>query len=222
MSPTSTTGTSVARAKPILAMSPLRRFTSVGLPAPSTITRSCADLSRSNASITMGSRLPRFAIYAAASSLRSALPFRTTCARRSPSGLRSKGFMSVDGCSPAARAWSACARPISPPPGQAAALFDIFCGLKGAASIPRRRAIRQSPATSSDLPTSEPVPCSMIARPVILRYAGPRMSSRKLAPLREISAWIPNTRRRRSLVKVSSGVPSATIRPSCIQRTRLA
>ena len=53
---------------------------------------------------------------------------------------------------------STCARPISPPKGQAAALFDMFCGLKGATLRPRRFAIRQSPTTSNDLPTSEPVP----------------------------------------------------------------
>ena len=42
MSPTSTTGTSAASAKPILAMSPARRLISAGLPAPSTRTRSAA------------------------------------------------------------------------------------------------------------------------------------------------------------------------------------
>ena len=66
--------------------------------------------------------------------------------------------MSTVGSSPAARAWSACARPISPPPGHAAALFDMFCGLKGATESPRRRAARQSPATTVDFPTSDPVP----------------------------------------------------------------
>ncbi len=42
MSPASTTGTSAASAKPILAMSPARRFTSAGLPAPSTSTMSAS------------------------------------------------------------------------------------------------------------------------------------------------------------------------------------
>jgi hypothetical protein len=37
-------------------------------------------------------------------------------------------------------------------------LFDMFCGLKGATLIPRRRAARHSPATKSDFPTFEPVP----------------------------------------------------------------
>ncbi len=52
MSPTSTTGTSAARAKPILAMSAWRRFTSAGLPAPSTSTRSARAFSRSKLSST--------------------------------------------------------------------------------------------------------------------------------------------------------------------------
>ena len=36
------------------------------------------------------------------------------------------------GATRAARAWSACARPISPPSAATAALFDMFWGLKGA------------------------------------------------------------------------------------------
>ena len=158
MSPTSTTGTSAARANPMLAMSPCRRLTSAGLPAPSTITRSYVSRRRSNAARTGASRLPRLAMYCAASSLRSAVPLTTTCALRLPSGFSSTGFMSVEGSSPAARACSAWARPISPPSEQAAALFDMFCGLKGATLIPRRCAMRHRAATRSDLPTSEPVP----------------------------------------------------------------
>jgi hypothetical protein len=46
MSPISTTGTSAARANPILAMSWPRRFTSDALPAPSTSTMSASALSR--------------------------------------------------------------------------------------------------------------------------------------------------------------------------------
>ena len=52
MSPTSTTGVSVARAKPILAMSPARRFTSEAEPAPSTRTKSASSVSREKLSRT--------------------------------------------------------------------------------------------------------------------------------------------------------------------------
>ena len=57
--------------------------------------------------------------------------------------------------------WRACARPISPPPGHAVALFDMFCGLNGTTRTPHRRATRQSPATTTDFPTSDPVPWTM-------------------------------------------------------------
>src|SRR5262249_59013523 len=63
----------------------------------------------------------------------------------------------------AARACSACARPISPPSSVTAALFDIFCGLNGRTASPRWVSARASPATISDLPTSEPVPANMSA-----------------------------------------------------------
>ena len=73
------------------------------------------------------------------------------------------------GSTPHANACSHCARPISPArssPGIAAtaALLDMFCGLNGRTRRPRLRAARQSPATSTLLPTSDPVPWSMIAR----------------------------------------------------------
>ena len=58
----------------------------------------------------------------------------------------------------AARACSAWARPISPPSAVTAALFDMFCGLNGRTARPRCAKARASPATISDLPTSEPVP----------------------------------------------------------------
>src|SRR5205085_8093104 len=68
------------------------------------------------------------------------------------------------GATRAARACSAWARPISPPSGVTAALFDMFCGLNGRTLSPRLVKARARPATSSDLPTSEPVPCSISAR----------------------------------------------------------
>src|SRR5258708_17509573 len=72
--------------------------------------------------------------------------------------------MSVCASTPAACACSACARPISPPSIVTAALFDMFCGLKGSTRCPRRVAARASPATTSDLPTSEPAPWIINAR----------------------------------------------------------
>src|SRR5258708_26770633 len=72
--------------------------------------------------------------------------------------------MSVCASTRAACACSACARPISPPSIVTAALFDMFCGLKGSTRYPRRVAARASPATISDLPTSEPAPWIIKAR----------------------------------------------------------
>ena len=66
--------------------------------------------------------------------------------------------MSTLGGVPQARACSAWARPISPPSGVTAALFDMFCGLNGRTRSPRRAKARHKPATISDLPTSDPVP----------------------------------------------------------------
>ncbi len=66
--------------------------------------------------------------------------------------------MSTPGFTPHARACSACARPISPPSTVTAALFDMFCGLNGSTLSPRLVKARASPATISDLPTSDPVP----------------------------------------------------------------
>src|SRR4051794_18110485 len=91
-------------------------------------------------------------------------PHSTICAAPSDCGFSSTGFMSLTGTVPQARACKACARPISPPSSVTAALFDMFCGLNGRTLRPRRVKARPSPATSSDLPTSEPVPCSISAR----------------------------------------------------------
>ena len=60
------------------------------------------------------------------------LPCTTICAPTSLCGLSSTGFRSTVIAQRAARAWSACARPISPPSSVTAALFDMFCGLNGA------------------------------------------------------------------------------------------
>src|SRR5512132_524295 len=91
-------------------------------------------------------------------------PCTTTCAPISDCGLSSTGFISVLGSTRQERACSAWARPISPPSAVTAALFDMFCGLNGRTARPRRVYTRASPAVISDLPTSEPVPCSISAR----------------------------------------------------------
>src|SRR5215470_16454105 len=83
------------------------------------------------------------------------------------------------GATRAAQAWSACARPISPPSAVTAALFDMFCGLNGRTLRPRLLNARASPATRSDLPTSEPVPCSINARAVMAgQHASSKLNSR--------------------------------------------
>src|SRR5205823_875128 len=87
------------------------------------------------------------------------------------------GFISTVGAIPAAAACAAWARLISPPATVTKALLDIFCALKGATRTPRRAKIRQSAAQSRLLPTEDPVPCSISARPVMRRAtdrAGPR------------------------------------------------
>src|SRR4051794_13812589 len=76
--------------------------------------------------------------------------------------------MSLTGETPQALACNACARPISPPSSVTAALFDMFCDLNGRTRSPRFVKARASPATSSDLPTSEPVPCSISARVMLV------------------------------------------------------
>ena len=161
MSPTSATGTSAASANPMLATSPARRFTSAALPAPSTRTRSASRPSRSNDSRIRGSSSPLRRWYSRAPALPRTSPCTTTCEPVSVCGLSSTGFMSREAGTRHARACSACARPISPPSAVTAALLDMFCGLKGRTRSPRRVNARHSPATSRDLPTSEPVPCSM-------------------------------------------------------------
>src|SRR5690348_10792494 len=48
----------------------------------------------------------------------------------------------------------------------------MFCGLNGRTLSPLSAKARASPATISDLPTSEPVPWNMIARAVMGRALG--------------------------------------------------
>ena len=84
-------------------------------------------------------------------------------------GFNSTGFICTEGATPAARACSAWARPISPPSAVTAALFDMFCGLNGAHTEAAPRQGPASPATSRDLPTSEPVPWIIKARVMVRR-----------------------------------------------------
>src|SRR5579872_5586246 len=93
-------------------------------------------------------------------------PCTITCAPTSVSGFNRTGFMSVCGSAPAASACKACARPISPPLTVTAALFDMFCGLNGNTRSPLRLAMRERPATMSDLPTFEPTPWIINARAI--------------------------------------------------------
>ena len=170
MSPHRITGTSAASAKPILAISPLRKLTSAGLPAPSTITRSYWDFKRSKLSRTEAINVGFSFAYSRAFTVATRLPCTMTCDPTSDSGFNKTGFISVCGGTPQARACNACARPISPPSAVTAALLDIFCGLNGATDNPRRLAARHRPATSIDFPTFEPVPWIMTARVMALTF----------------------------------------------------
>ena len=88
MSPISTTGTSALRAKPILAMSALRRLTSAGLPAPSTSTRSARSFSRAKLSSTAPISDGFRAAYSRARAVATRLPCTMTCAPTSVSGFK--------------------------------------------------------------------------------------------------------------------------------------
>src|SRR5258708_26581966 len=70
-----------------------------------------------------------------------------------------------------AGACTACAGRISPPSTVTAALLDMICGLKGRTARPRAWKARASPATISDLPTSEPVPWNMMAAGRLMAWA---------------------------------------------------
>ena len=148
-------------------MSLLRRLASEALPAPSTRTRSASRFSLAKLSSTCGISVALIAWYSAARATPNTLPCTTICAPISLCGFSSTGFIWTLGATRAARACSACARPISPPSAVTAALFDMFCGLNGRTRSPRLAKARARPATISDLPTSEPVPWNMMARAVM-------------------------------------------------------
>ena len=75
--------------------------------------------------------------------------------------------MSTVGATPAASAWTAWARPISPPPSATAALSAMFCDLNGATRSPARLKARHRPVTKRLLPTEEAVPWTMSVRAII-------------------------------------------------------
>ena len=76
-----------------------------------------------------------------------------------------------------------------------AALFDMFCGLKGRTTLPRFVSNRHSPATSSDLPTSEPQPWIISAATTALRQPTPMRATRAGRKLRGRSATLGGGRR---------------------------
>ena len=126
MSPTITTGSPAALASPMLAMSPSRRLTSAGLPAPSQTTTSNRDLRSESAESTTGRSVRFIDWYERASAEAAGRPMTTTWQSRSPAGLSSTGFIAASGATPAAAACIAWARPISWPPAVTAELRAMF------------------------------------------------------------------------------------------------
>src|SRR5438270_13225388 len=68
--------------------------------------------------------------------------------------------MSAVGSMPAAAACMTWARPISAPSAVTKEFSDMFCALNGATLTPCRASQRHSPATSTLLPASDPVPAT--------------------------------------------------------------
>src|SRR3989338_6366407 len=90
-----------------------------------------------------------------------AFPWTTTWEPVFECGFNKTGFMWMEGSTPAHSACMACARAISPPSAVTHELLDIFCALNGDTRQPFFLKIRHSAATSMDLPTPEPVPCTI-------------------------------------------------------------
>src|SRR5207245_1005902 len=85
-------------------------------------------------------------------------PRTTTCDRLSAPGFNKIGFMSTVGSTPAASAWAAWARPISPPSIVTDEFNAMFCDLNGATRYPARAKRRQKAVARTDLPTAELMP----------------------------------------------------------------
>ena len=91
-------------------------------------------------------------------------PKAITCMRPFPEGFSKMGFISAWGATPAARACTAWARPISAPSGVTQELLDMFWDLKGATFSPRRDRLRHRAAATVLLPAWDEVPSTMMAR----------------------------------------------------------
>src|SRR5438067_2160343 len=106
--------------------------------------------------------------------------------------------MSTVGSIPAAAAWTAVERAISPPSEVTAALRERFRALKGATRRLRRRRKRHSPATTTLLPTCEAVPWTMRTGAVTTDYPGDeqqrrsfcRRRQRRLRPASELDSFL--------------------------------
>ncbi len=160
ISPTSTTGTPAARAKPILAMSPLRRLISAGLPAPSTIDQVCSRPAGGGSSPA-----PRPAG-------RPCGPGRRVPSRSRPSGRarragrrrRSEASAAPGSCGRWRRGAAGDglqrlgAADLAAVDGDGGVVGHVLRLERAARSRPRLANRRQRPATSTDLPTSDPHP----------------------------------------------------------------
>src|SRR3954465_3630128 len=123
------------------------------------------------------------------------------------------------GATPAARACNACARPISPPSAVTAALFDMFCGLNGGTFSPRKVSAGASPATTSDLPTSEPVPWNMMARATMMSVldAFLRLHAGREMMFDQVHLGDEIGRLDQLRLGVAAGDDDVQIGPSCLQ-----
>ena len=168
MSPTSTTGTSAASAKPILAMSPARRLISAGLPAPSTSTRSAVGGEpRERAEHRAAAAIGASARYSRAEALPAAPCRRQHDLRaRCPAcGFSSTGFMSVRRRDAAgARLQRLGAADLAAVGGDRGVVRHVLRLERPHPQPAPGEGARHSPATISDLPTSEPVPWIISAR----------------------------------------------------------
>ena len=89
-------------------------------------------------------------------------PFTMTWEPMSLVGFKRIGFISTEGSTPAASAWTTWARPISNPSRVMKELRAMFWALKGATLRPSCRNTRQRPAASRLLPALDMVPWTMI------------------------------------------------------------
>ena len=115
--------------------------------------------------MTSWRRLGLYLWYSIAVMLPMGLPSAMTWLFRSEVGFNRIGFMSTWGSTPAAWACTTWARPISSPSFVAKLFSAMFWLLNGATFRPSSLNMRHSAAHSMDLPTDEPVPCSMMTFP---------------------------------------------------------